>query len=84
MNSYLVWNKKIISNLSDETINRAYAGGFLFTREGKGKMYQTRSVRIDLEKFELSSENRRILRKITNFKFQISNLPMVDYDWKIG
>ncbi len=56
----------------------------MFTREGKGKMYQTRSVRIDLEKFELSSENRRVLKKNSNFKIQISNLPIDDYDWSIG
>ncbi len=41
-----------------------YSSGYVFTRIGKGVMHQTRSVRIDLSKFELSSENRRVLRKI--------------------
>lgn len=81
---YLTWAEQTITDFSDENINRMYESGFLFTREGKGAMYQTRSLRIDLEKFELSSENRRVLRKIEDLRLKIEDLPMKNYDWKIG
>jgi len=41
-----------------------YDHGYVFTRIGKGVMHQTRSVRVDLAKFELTSENRRVLKKV--------------------
>ncbi|MEK7212867.1 MAG: hypothetical protein AAB678_00315, partial [Patescibacteria group bacterium] len=60
---YLSWNNKTITDFSDKNITSLYCEGYLFTREGRGKMYQTRSLRIDLNKFEPSSENKRVLRK---------------------
>jgi arginyl-tRNA--protein-N-Asp/Glu arginylyltransferase len=60
-----------------------YSEGFVFTRIAKGDMYQNNSVRIDLSKFSLSSENRRILKKV-DLNLVIKNLPLTDYDWKIG
>lgn len=60
-----------------------YSEGFVFTRIAKGDMYQNNSVRINLSKFSLSSENRRILKKI-DLNLVIKNLPLTDYDWKIG
>ena len=47
-------------------------------------MYQTRSLRIDLKKFELSSENRRVLKKTEDLRLKIEDLPIKNYDWKIG
>lgn len=47
-------------------------------------MDQTRSVRIDLTKFELSSENRRILKKNEVLKIKAAPLPYANYDWQIG
>ncbi|MFH1946828.1 MAG: hypothetical protein ABIJ23_01565 [Candidatus Magasanikbacteria bacterium] len=82
--SYLKWKEQIISNFSPENINSLYDQGFLFGRNGKGAMYQTRSLRIDLSKFELSSENRRILRKTESIKLEIEKLPMKNYHWSIG
>ena len=61
-----------------------YERGYVFTRIGKGVMHQTRSVRIDLTKFELTSENRRILKKVVNLKSDLVALPFSDYDFKIG
>ncbi len=84
MNNYLSWNTKTISDFSDTNINSLYNQGFLFTREGRGAMYQTRSLRIDLEKFELSSENRRILKKTENLQLKACSIPLADYDWSIG
>ena len=48
---YLKWNSKTISDFSDDNINTLYGDGFLFTRTGKGELYQTRSLRINLSKF---------------------------------
>ena len=66
---YLSWKEENIltpeSRLpSEKVITDMYAQGFVFTRIGKGVMQQTRAVRIDLAAFEMSSENRRIVRKI--------------------
>ncbi len=61
-----------------------YDRGYLFTRVQKGVMNQTRSLRIDLSKFNLTSENRRILRKTENIHMINGQLPMSNYDWKIG
>ncbi|OGH84744.1 MAG: hypothetical protein A2261_01370 [Candidatus Magasanikbacteria bacterium RIFOXYA2_FULL_44_8] len=81
---YLKLSEKIITNLTDKNINDAYDGGFLFTRESKGAMYETRSVRIDLRKFDLSSENRRVLRKTENIKMEVWPVPYSGYTWEIA
>jgi len=83
MDGYLSWNEKIITDFSDKNINAMYDNGFVFTRLGYGQMTQTRSIRIDLNKFELNSENRRVLRKIENIELEITPLPHPDYDWHI-
>lgn len=61
-----------------------YDQGFVFTRIGKGVMQQTRSVRIDLNKFNLSSENRRILKKNEGLYLIEKDLPVSDYFYTIG
>jgi len=81
---YLSWNKKTITDFSDENINHLYNEGYVFTRVGKGVMNQTRSVRINLDKFELSSENKRVLRKTENATMEVSPLPDEKYSWEIG
>jgi len=84
MHKYLKWNEQTIQDFSNENINSLYNQGYVFTRVEKGYMNQTRSLRIDLSKFELSSENRRILRKAENLKLEIQNLPLTDYHWSLG
>ena len=84
VNNYLAWDEKTITDFSDENINSLYNKGYVFTREHLGSMYQTRSLRIDLSKFELSSENRRILRRTENLKIKIIDLPYSGYHWSIG
>ena len=81
---YLKWSEQTITDFSDANTNRMYADGFFFTRESKGKMYQTRSVRIDLGKFELSSENRRVLKKTEDIGLMTYELPYEKYSWEIG
>ncbi len=83
MANYIKWGEKTLSGFSDEAIEAAYGQGFVFTRKFKGSMDQTRSLRIDLSKFELSSENRRILRKNEDLHIKINPLPLTDYDFKI-
>jgi len=83
MDGYLSWDNKTISDFSAKNITNAYNMGFVFTRLGKGKMVQTRSVRINLDKFELSSENRRVMRKTEGVQLNIITLPHPDYDWHI-
>lgn len=82
---YLKWNTKKISDHSDTTdITSLYNEGFVFTRKGKGELDQTRSMRIDLSAFKLSSENRRILRKTEDLVYSKYDLPCTTYHWSIG
>ncbi|PIT86698.1 MAG: hypothetical protein COU33_01685 [Candidatus Magasanikbacteria bacterium CG10_big_fil_rev_8_21_14_0_10_43_6] len=67
-----------------DAITSLYNEGYVFTRQEKGSMDQTRSVRIDLSKFELSSENRRILRKNEQLEMKRHNIPFANYVWSIG
>ncbi len=81
---YLKWKEEKIDNETAEVISRMYDNGFVFTRIDKGIMHQTRSIRIDLSKFELSSENRRILRKGESVILEKFSIPYESYKWEIG
>jgi arginyl-tRNA--protein-N-Asp/Glu arginylyltransferase len=61
-----------------------YNSGYVFTRLGKGVMQQTRSVRINLNRFELISENRRILNKVATMRLGVAKLPLTDYNMSIA
>jgi len=84
MSNYFFWNRKTIDNFSEVNVDTLYNQGYVFTRLGKGTMDQTRSLRIDLAKFELTSENRRILRKTEGLKISNFQLPISNYHWSIG
>jgi hypothetical protein len=84
MSSYLTWDQKIISDFSSKTVEDLYSNGYVFTRKGKGIMQQTRSIRIDLTKFEISSENRRILKKVDGIDIVESSIPYENYTWIIA
>jgi arginyl-tRNA--protein-N-Asp/Glu arginylyltransferase len=60
-----------------------YNQGFVFTRLAKGEMNQIRSLRVDLSKFSLNSENRRILRKNEDLNIELKKLPLENYSWEI-
>lgn len=81
---YLKWKEEKIIDDSPETISRMYDNGFVFTRIDKGVMHQTRSVRINLDRFEASSENRRILRKGESIIMESHEIPYSGYSWEIG
>jgi hypothetical protein len=81
---YLSWGEKKLTDFLEANIENAYNDGYVFTRKGKGSMNQTRSLRIDLSKFELSSENKRILNKVSVSLITTHKLPYQDYSWEIG
>jgi len=82
--SYLNWDEKIIIDFSEENIAAMYADGYVFTRIGKGVMQQTRSLRINLENFFPTSENRRILRKTEGISLESVTIPYKSYSFEIG
>ncbi len=84
MSSYLSWNQKTISDFSSKAVEDLYSDGYVFTRIGKGVMQQTRSIRIDLAQFEVSSENRRILKKVDSLDMVESSIPYENYTWSIA
>ncbi len=85
---YLHWKEKIITDFTEKAISDMYDQGYVFTRIGKGVMHQTRSVRIDLSKFELSSENKRILKKVgavdSALTLQSTQVPVKNYNYKLA
>ncbi|OGC59261.1 hypothetical protein A3A70_00740 [candidate division WWE3 bacterium RIFCSPLOWO2_01_FULL_42_11] len=82
---YLAWNHLTLLDPTTDSINTSYNDGYLFTRVAKNHLIQTRSLRIDLQDFEFSSENRRILNKSEFIELRVENLPMneEEYHWKI-
>ncbi len=84
MAEYLHFDRKTVADVSAKNIEALYDKGYVFTRKGYGVMDQTRSVRIDLSRFELSSENRRIIKKNEGLKIESAPLPYAPYDWQIG
>lgn len=83
--NYLAWQTVKISDFTPDIITEKYQQGFVFVRTDKGEMQQTRSVRVDLDKFQLSSENRRVLKKTEKLQLQEIALPIAenDYSWEI-
>jgi len=81
---YLKHSEQTITDFSVKNIEEQYDHGFLFERTERGAMYETRSVRIDLSKFDLSSENKRILKKTEGVTFSVLRLPYEQYTWQIG
>lgn len=81
--TYLNWDTKTTDDLSPEHLNALYNEGYVATRVDKGVFNKTRSMRIDLAKFEPTSENRRIARKNEWFALEAHDLPYKDYHWSI-
>lgn len=72
---YQVW---LVKEEGDD-VSQIYEKGFMPIRSLKDVYYLSRSVRVNLSKFQLSSENRRILRKTEEFKFRLVKLDKFDY-----
>jgi len=82
--NYLHSDETTISNFDPSFIDEMYEKGYVFTRIDKGVMHQTRSVRINLDRFDLSSENRRVIKKTENITLSSSEIPYSEYDFSIG
>lgn len=82
--SYLNWQTTEIDHTDSPAVTTLYQQGFVFTRLSPDTLNQTRSLRIDLSQFELSSENRRILRKTETLLLDTKTLPLSDYHWELG
>lgn len=82
--AYLKWQQTTVEDFSNENIDTLYDNGFLFGRLGRGVADQTRSVRIDLYDFDLSSENRRVMKKTDGLEIKNKKLPYQAYNWTIG
>lgn len=85
MSNYVNFKTENITDFSSENIENMYAKGFVMTRLGKGVMNETVSLRIKLIDFELSSENRRILKKNEDITLQTNSIPLSkdEYNWQI-
>lgn len=81
---YLRYDQTTIDTDSSDLINKQYTNGYVFTRLDKGVMDQTRSLRVDVREFALSSENRRILRKTEELQLQAIPIADITYHWSIG
>jgi len=76
---YQVW---LLKEPADQ-VEKIYENGFLPIRSIKNVYYLSRSLRVDLSKFKLSSENRRILRKTQNFESDLIPLTEFNYTPKV-
>lgn len=82
--SYLSWKQVTKLDVTNTEIDDLYNQGFVATRLGRGVFDQTRSFRINLGTFSLSSENRRILKKTDGLEILVAPLPYEKYSWEIG
>lgn len=68
---------------NNQSIELNYQQGFLPQRNQKNLWYQDTSSRSNLSQFNLSSENRRILKKTDNFTYKKIKLENFDFDISI-
>ena len=78
---YQYFEKKVMTK--GEDITNLYDKGYVFTRVGVGEMHKIQGIRIDINQFVLTSENRRILRKISDIEYFVKPLPYTDYTYII-
>lgn len=76
---YQIWAMKE----KKDNLAQIYYNGWLPFRSKKDLFYLTRSTRVRLSKFSLSSENRRILRKIESLNFSVQPIEQFKYTPKI-
>ncbi|MGB9637311.1 MAG: hypothetical protein ACPLY7_00755 [Microgenomates group bacterium] len=76
---YQVW---LLREEGDQ-VEKIYDNGFLPIRSLPNVYYLSRNVRVALDKFELSSENRRILKKTENFESDLVPLSEFVYNAEV-
>lgn len=82
--TYLAWKHRTLPHFTPEDLNKLYNEGFVATRIDRGVFNQTRSLRINLAAFSLSSENRRILKKTEGLSVMSHTIPYAEYTWTMG
>jgi hypothetical protein len=68
---------------SSDQLENIYGQGFLPFRNNQDIFYLSRSSRSIVDKYELSSENKRIINKTENFSFEIISNKDFEYSPKI-
>jgi hypothetical protein len=63
-----------------EKPSQIYNAGFLPSKKDLSRFYMCRNVRINLDKFEMNSENRRVSRKNENITFELVKRKDFKYD----
>ena len=76
---YQIW---LLKEENDD-VDEIYSHGFLPIRNLNNIYYLSRNLRVDLSKFELSSENRRVLNKTENIISGLENLSEFDYSFAV-
>ena len=76
---YQIW---LLREEGDE-VEKIYSNGFLPIRSLQRVYYLSRDIRVDLDEFEISSENRRILKKTENFESDLVPLSEFTYTAEI-
>ncbi|GIW57059.1 MAG: hypothetical protein KatS3mg083_004 [Candidatus Dojkabacteria bacterium] len=79
---YLNFGSKTIDMSDSQALVEAYEQGFVMTRVNIGHIEKVRSIRVNLDEFSLSSENKRILKKFKH-KLIVESIPLKQYDWRI-
>ncbi len=70
-------------DLTQDQVSINYSLGNKFNRIAKGNFSKDNVVRINLSKFSISSENRRILNKFNQVEITIESIPLEKYNWAI-
>ncbi|OIP87387.1 hypothetical protein CO009_02560 [Candidatus Shapirobacteria bacterium CG_4_8_14_3_um_filter_35_11] len=70
---------KMFNQQTQNTIKENYNHGLLPQRNNKDYWYSDSSSRSNLSKFNLSSENRRIISKTNHYKYQVIPLSQFKY-----
>lgn len=80
---YFPYQVYLVKDESDN-LDDIYNMGFLPSRAKLNLFYLARSIRVNLQNFEQSSENRRVMRKVEYLKLEIKSLEEFEYNYKIG
>lgn len=68
----------------NDSIDEIYEKGFLATRIEKDYYYLARNLRVNLENFSLTSENRRVLKKVEEIDIENKDLKTFQFDYNIS
>ena len=74
-------NTNLNLSTTDSNIEDCYQKGLLPQRNQKGLFYQDTSCRSSLKNFQLSSENKRILKKTEPFSYK--KIPLSEFDFTL-